>query len=228
MLIKEIEPIGTFGKSIVSETDSNELYEMIELPLRQACKILKDKGIETVMSSANKNNILCLGQRRLEKEDVCNQEFYLDSPTFEDIGRGYAWIMLNFDSLSCQNKELLFHLEQKKDKAGNKTGEKAIWFMRGSSSCFDIVAPSRNFQRQKSSENKKEKELSDKFEKRHIVLSYNDGYYPKRVVSIRMPINEKTTAEEVDVFFKNFARSFQNQEKEVKINQKEVLEMGEK
>ena len=136
--------------------------------------------------------------------------------------------MLNFDSLSCQNKELLFHLEQKKDKAGNKTGEKAIWFMRGSSSCFDIVAPSRNFQRQTSSENKKEKELSDKFEKRHIVLSYNDGYYPKRVVSIRMPINEKTTAEEVDVFFKNFARSFQNQEKEVKINQKEVLEMGEK
>lgn len=43
---------------------------MIELPLRQACVIFKEKGIETVMSSANKNNVLSRNKKRVEREDV--------------------------------------------------------------------------------------------------------------------------------------------------------------
>lgn len=227
MLIKEIEPIGIFGQSVVNEANSDELIdEMLELPVREACRVFKEKGIETVMSSANKNNVLSEGQKRLEKEDVRDKEFYLNGPTFEDAGKGYAWIMLNFDSLSCQNKELLFHLEQKKNEDGKATGEKAIWFMRGRHDFFDIFAPSREYQKQKSFENKEEKALSDEFEKRHFVLSYACDYYPKRVVTIRMPISEQTTVEEVDDFFTNFARSFHTQEKQKE--QKKVLEMGEK
>lgn len=227
MFIKEIEPIGIFGQSVVNEANSDELIDqMLELPVRQACRVFKEKGIETVMSSANKNNVLSEGQKRLEKEDVRDKEFLLNCPTFEDAGRGYAWIMLNFDSLCCQNKTLLFHLEERKDEAGNATGEKAIWFMRGIHDFFNISAPSRRYQKQKPFEDKEEKALSDEFEKRHFVLSYNDDYYPKRVVTIRMPIGEQTTVEEVEDFFTNFVRSFYTQEKE--IEEEKVFEMSQK
>lgn len=228
MFIREIEPIGSLGQSVVNKENSDELIDkMLELPVRQACRVWKEKGIETVMSSANKNNVLREGKKRLEKEDVRDKEFYLDSPTFKDAGRGYAWIMLNFDSLSCQNKTLLFHLEQKKDEEGNAIGEKAIWFMRGSPTYLsDLFASQSKFQKQKSTENKEEKALSDEFEKRHFVLSYANDYYPKRVVVIRMPINEETTVEEVNDFFTNFARSFYTQEKE--IEEERVFETSEK
>ena len=185
MFIREIEPIGSLGQSVVNKENSDELIDkMLELPVRQACRVWKEKGIETVMSSANKNNVLREGKKRLEKEDVRDKEFYLDSPTFKDAGRGYAWIMLNFDSLSCQNKTLLFHLEQKKDEEGNAIGEKAIWFMRGSPTYLsDLFASQSKFQKQKSTENKEEKALSDEFEKRHFVLSYANDFNRKRTHS---------------------------------------------
>lgn len=57
MLIKEIEPINKPGVNLLQQDNtSNIIDELIELPLRKACKIFKQKGIETVMSSANKNN----------------------------------------------------------------------------------------------------------------------------------------------------------------------------
>lgn len=219
MLIKEIEPIGSFGKSVLEEENSDELIDkMVEFPLRQPCKTFKEKGIETVMSSANKNNVLSEGQKRIEKQDAIGGDF-------EYAGKGYAWIMLNFDSLSSKNKKLLFKLEKKKDKFGKPIGEKAIWFMRSTPLDY-LFASQGKYQKQKSHENRKEKVLSKEFNKRCIFLSYNSDYYPKRVIMIRMPINEQSTVEEVEDFFTNFARSFHSQEKQ---NKKEkVWEIEEK
>lgn len=126
MLISEIEPIDKVGINLLKRDNAETVIDqIIELPLRKACKIFLEKGIQTVMSSANKNNILPTGTAPTEKEDVYgdHQELQFPRPSFEDAGRGYAWIMLDFDSLSDENKDYLFALEEKKN------GEKAIWFI---------------------------------------------------------------------------------------------------
>lgn len=33
--------------------------------------------------------------------------------TFKSEGKGYAWIMINFSTLSDENKQILFSLEKK-------------------------------------------------------------------------------------------------------------------
>lgn len=94
--IKDIKPNASIGRNLLKAEDGDEIIDlMIEKPLRKACKIFRNKGIETVMSSANRKNVLPYGVKPTEKEDVRGREYYLDSPTYEDAGKGYAWIMLN-------------------------------------------------------------------------------------------------------------------------------------
>lgn len=125
--ISEISPIKEFGINLIKEGNANEIIDQIvEEPLRKVCKQLNNKGIETVMSSANKNNLLKQEEKVLEREDVEGKEFLLDAPTCESAGRGYAWIMINFSNLSDENKETLFSLLQSKDSKGVNIGEKII------------------------------------------------------------------------------------------------------
>ena len=73
MLITNIEPIDKWGKNLLNEEEhtAEELIDtIIEEPLRAACKIFREKGIQTVMSSANKNNVLKEGEQPVEKHDV--------------------------------------------------------------------------------------------------------------------------------------------------------------
>ena len=49
------------------------------------------------------------------------------------------------------------------------------------------------------------------FEKRHIVLLYPWNDSSTEAVFWRMPINERTTVEEVEQYFVNFAEHFKNQ-----------------
>ena len=224
MLISEIEPIDRYGQNflIIDKSINTLIEENIELPLQKACRIFYDKGIETVMSSANKNNLLKPGERPLEKEDVRDQEFFTDRATFEDAGKGYAWIMINFDTLSDENKDMLFRLESKVDKNGEKTGEKLVWFVqpfRVTNIAYMIktgqftkkfVASALSEQEMKLYENLEVDERLAEFEKRRIGLMYN-GRYPINTVILRMPINEKSTVEEVEEFFVNFTKLFKLQ-----------------
>ena len=205
MLIRDIKPIDRFGTNLLKANNPDELIkELIELPLQKPCAIFKEKGIETCMSSANANNIMPFGKRRIEKEDVFGkgQEWFYPRPTFEDAGRGYAWIMLNYNSLSKANKNFLLSLEQKKGKKGEMIGDKAIWFVEPSIVMFGCLndKESQDFE-------------GEEFKKRRIILSYNDRYADQSVF-LRMPINNRTTVEEVEDFFTQFAKSFETQVRE--------------
>lgn len=209
MLIREIEPNDYRGINLLNIEKPESLMErIIEPPLVNACKIFKDKGIETVMSSANKNNVLKPGEKAKEKEDVYGngQQWFLNHPTYEDAGRGYAWIMLNFQTLSEANREWLFSLEERKSENGEPIGEKAIWFIEPNN--FSIF-------------NSKKGVDSSKFNEKKIILGYNDGLYPRQTVILRMPITETTTSQEVDEYFSTLAETFISQVPEKK---KEVLE----
>ena len=202
-LIKDIEPNGSFGRNLLKEKNPDEIIDaIVEEPLRKACKIFRSKGIETVMSSANKNNVLKPGEKPKEKEDVIGREMYLNRPTFEDAGRGYAWVMLNYNSLSPQNKDMLFLLEQRKDPNGENIGERIVWFI------YDWVGKLLSFD---SLDNKSEAEK--RFDARSFALAYNDRY-PDRTVILRMPVTEETTVEEVERHFVQLAELFKQQELE--------------
>lgn len=214
MLIKDIEPIDKVGINLLNQDDTlNLIDEIIELPLRNACKIFKQKGIETVMSSANKNNILPSGVKPTEKEDVAGMYLFDPSPTFEDAGKGYAWIMLNFDNLSNANKDLLFSIEE-------NGGEKTIWFVHPftlGNLDYQIRVGKYTYEQLRTYLNEDEipqgieyDERLAKFESKHIVLGYS-GRYPTNTVIVRMSINEQTTVEEVEEYFESFAKGFNNQ-----------------
>lgn len=205
--ISEISPIKEFGINLIKKGSANEIIDQIvEEPLRKACKELKDKGIETVMSSANKNNLLKEGEKALEREDVRGQEIFLDAPTYESAGRGYAWIMLNFSNLSDENKEVLFSLEQSKDSNGVKIGEKIVWFVKDCSFMYFF---------NKGQSNKIKNSLDKKFEEHSFVLHYNSDRYPKKVVLLRMPINKETTVIDVERYFEKLTEKLKQQQIEI-------------
>ena len=230
LLIKDIKQIDKRGQNLLKEDNENAerlIDEIIELPLRNACKIFREKGIRTLMSSANEINVLKEGEKPTEKEDVYGscQQYSKDRPTYEEAGKGYAWIMLDFDTLSDENKDFLFSLEERKGKNGEKIGEKAIWFLHP---CeignieFQLRAGILDYDLLKEIMPEKEipqniqvdKRLAE-FEKRHIVLAYHWGMYPLQTVILRMPVNQESTVEEVESYFSKFAESFRSQVVEI-------------
>lgn len=219
MLIKEIEAIGEASVSLLDDS-SDIIDRIIELPLREACRVFRDKGIETVMSSANKTNLVGDGEKVIEKEDIGNNPF--ETHMFYEAGVGYAWIMLNFETLSDENKALLFDLEQEKDEVGNWVGQRRIWFVHPSEMSGNIEYGLKigkfNYDYLKMCLPEDEIpygiEVDDtliEFEKRHITLLYPWTDSSQSAVFLRMPINSETTVEEVDKYFVEFAKSFYNQ-----------------
>lgn len=211
--IKDVSPNQGVGINLLNSNDADEIIDqMIEEPLREACRIFKGKNIETVMSSANRENVLKPGEKPKEKEDVRIQT--IDGPNFEDTGRGYAWIMLNYETLSSENKELLFSIEGTKNEAGEKIGEKLVWFIKPSNSLI--------MSQMKRELAKIEKDDSlKKFEEHAFVLEYS-GMYPYRTVMLRMPLTEETTVGEVETYFSELASRFQEQEIEKQGENKEI------
>lgn len=95
ILVKDIEPIKFDGEIDIS--DEMALYMCIEFPVRNACMMLNEMGINTLMSSANKTDV----ESRNQKIDA----FQNRSGEHFNIGNGYAWIMIDWESLSQDNKQ---------------------------------------------------------------------------------------------------------------------------
>lgn len=94
-LILDVEPIGFDGQI---KLDDMSLYMCIERPVRETCKALSDKGIMTLMSSANANDV----KTRYTKIGMYR---HLRGDEHFNIGNGYAWVMIDWASLSQENKQ---------------------------------------------------------------------------------------------------------------------------
>ena len=192
MLVSEIKKIGKVGKNLLDNKNAEEIIEIIiEKPLQKACKECKEKNIETVMSSANKNNIVRKNKKRIDKKDVIEKIKQHKMQNFMQAGKGYAWLMLNYNTLSDKNKEIIFSLEE-------ELGEDAIWFVK--ENFTDSMNVIRNRLKMKPMIQKFDDKYTDKFQEKQLLLMYNNKY-PTRNVFIRMPINENTKVEEVEEYF---------------------------
>lgn len=76
----------------------------IEKPIRNTCINLSKNGIKTLMSSANAENITNRDVR------VDEQRIYIGQNDAWTIGNGYAWIMMDWDELSNENKQYLISI----------------------------------------------------------------------------------------------------------------------
>ena len=231
MYIKDVEPIGNVGEELLDKENAEEIIDkIIEEPLKKPIKSFYKKGIRTIMSSANKNNVVPKGGKPKKKKDVSgnSQYLFLDGPTFEDAGIGYAWIMIDFDTLSVENKEILLKLEERKDEKGNKVGEEAVWFVHPTimgnidyqmkTGRFNYSLLGHTAKDEEPIEIVKEDPQYVRFEDKAIILKYNNRY-PVNTVVLRMPVNDETTVEKVEEYFCKIAELMKSQKtKEVENN----------
>jgi hypothetical protein len=194
MLVSEVKRIGKVGKNLLENKNAEEIIEIIiEKPLQKACKECKQKNIETVMSSANKKNVVKDDKKILHKKDVVEKIKQHKMQNFMQAGKGYAWLMLNYNTLSNKNKEIIFSLEE-------KLGEEVIWFVK--ENFTDSMNVIRKHLRIKPIVQKFDDKYADRFKDKQLLLMYNNKY-PTRNVFIRMPIDENTKVEEVEEYFSN-------------------------
>lgn len=193
MLVSEVKSKFIKGNDLLDNSDPDKVIEaIIEKPLQKACKEFRLKNIETCMSSANKKNILKDSSKRVSKSDILYGMEHHKLQTFLKAGKGYAWVMVNYNSLSNENKEILFNLK-------DELGEDIVLFANPSFANFykklqkklgynDVVLSTGD-------------KYDEVFEKNKIVFMYNTNMYPGRSVFIRMPIDEKTSVEDVENYY---------------------------
>lgn len=202
MLVKEVKPIGKIGKKLLENKDADKIIEtIIEKPLQKACKRFKNMNIETSMSSANRNNIVKKNKTRVNKQDVIEKRKTSKWQTFLRAGKGYAWIMLNYNTLSDENREVLFDMEE-------QLGEDSVWFVQ--SNYTEFINSIRKLFKLKPIEEKYNDKYAEKFKEKQLILMYNNRY-PKRSVFIRMPIFDETRVEDVENYFDKIIDRFKIQ-----------------
>lgn len=192
MLISEVNPIGKIGKNLLENKNAEEVIKtIIEKPMQKACLACKQKNIETSMSSANRKNISKNRSNRINKKDVEQKLAQNKTQTFLEAGKGYAWLMINYNTLSDENRKMLFNIEE-------TLGEDAVWFVK---SCYvETMNKLRKIFKLKPLVEIFDDTYANEFKQKQLVLMYNNKY-PRRSVFIRMPINETTTVGEVETYF---------------------------
>ena len=145
------------------------------------------------MSSANKNNIIKKGKERINKKEVIEDAKKHKIQSFTEVGKGYAWLMINYNTLSDENRKILFELEK-------ELGEDTIWFVK--SNYVDAMNAIRKRLKMKLMVETFNDKYADEFKKRQLLLMYNNNY-PRRCVFIRMPIDEDTKVGDVEEYFSN-------------------------
>ena len=205
MKIKDIRRDKSNYKKINDETDIDEI---IERPLREAVKDLFRKNIITIMSSANEINVQWL--------DENGNNMYQTREDFDAIkysyGEGFAYIILDYDSLSDKNKKIIDDLynelnPQEEQQIYTKPitaeqsykGNKRIIY-----AIHQVENPGHAWQI--DSENTlglltgTGAEVSDMDFMRKSNFVYTTPYTERSVI-IRYPVNEETEEGEVEEFF---------------------------
>ncbi len=187
--VTDIEPIWAKYVPIYSEED---LKDVVELPLLNACKDLFRKNIRTIMSSCNKFNIIGLDKYAEDKEEGQNMKFKYS------YGEHYAWIMIDYDSLSEENKSVLANYRSQQE-------DRFLYSIKYDDALKDS---SLDFK-----ENYKE--------------SLYTPHHKDRIIVMRYPLSKDTTGKEVNDYFVSITSSLKPQKEELDRKEEERYKLFE-
>lgn len=173
----EIKPIWEDYVPVLREDD---LDEIIELPLLNACKELYRKNIITIMSSCNMFNIK--GFDSYTQDVEMNQHL---KKTYA-IGEKHAWIMLDYDSLSEENKKIMAEYYKKEE-------ENFIYSVENHDDYNDAPADFKE-------------KCKDSMDMPH---------YKKRAIILRYPLTKNTTTKEVNDYYLSICQSLKPQQEKL-------------
>ena len=222
MKIKDIRRDKSNYKKINDETDIDEI---IERPLREAVKDLFRKNIITIMSSANEINVQWLDE---DGNNMYQTREDFDATKYS-YGEGFAYIILDYDSLSDKNKKTIDNLynelnSQEEQQIYTKpiTTEQSY---KGNKRIIYAIHQVENPEHawQIDSENTlglltgTGAEASDIDFMRKSNFVYTTPYTERSVI-IRYPVNEETEEEKVEEFFSSICSKLETQERRISIN----------
>ena len=212
ILVKYIEPIRFDGE--IDIADEMALYMCIESPVRNACMSLNEMGITTLMSSANKIDVESRNQKIDRFQNYGGEHF--------NIGNGYAWIMIDWETLSQDNKQKLIMLnngtipielsdKEKTNLVHNCEINNFIVSQKELVSFFQIISVrllsigDRSLLKLEtnSEEEKYFEQNRHGYVCNNSLCNHGDNY---RTVVIRYPLDESTTISQVDNYFKNIIK----------------------
>lgn len=244
ILVKDVEPIIYNGNISFDDPISYDIC--IESPVRNACKILNSLGIKTIMSGCNKNNVNSKNKpssdnllfsraiklnlaAELKNKKVYDTKYGVGNDYF--FGNGFAWIAIDWDKLSEENKEILIGLNNGTEPvaicengvSALKDNCKVNDTISSQSILFDFfetisITPSRPFEEPLSIYRRFNNLLEKKdnydiiYDGISSILVNNNSFYKNgihyRTAILKYPINENTTIEEVDQYFCCLLRKF--------------------
>lgn len=223
MKIKDIKRDKSNYKTIKSEKDIDEI---IEAPLRDPIKEFNRKNIITIMSSANEINVKWLDE---DGNDMYQTKRDFDAVKFS-YGNGFAYIILDYDSLSDENKAIMNKLYDELNPSEIKsTYEKPITaeqtYKGNKRIIYAVHQKEIPFHAWKidseetyqllthEPEDNTEKEF---FERSNFVYTTP---YSERSVIIRYPVTEETQDKDVEKYFLEICSRLKEQEKRFTIDE---------
>ena len=222
--IMEVEPNFADGSKKFREDDTTCYDLFIEYPVREACKrLLEEKGIRTIMSSANKEDAERAGTKEKEGEQLFigpNQHF--------NIGNGYAWIMFDFDELTSDNKDIVIGLnkgdipielsEEAKKRFEKNCVSNGVSIDQGELVKFyRVIHQSCSYLAQRWETPFESRPRNPYFEARQNILINNNSLAchgkDYDAVVLRYPIDESTSVDEIIGYYNRVIDLFKDKEK---------------
>jgi len=190
--IRDIKPIGFEPGAPINE---KSIETFIEPPLIEPIRKMNEMGIKTVGSGANKNNT---------KDSVHRIN---NVPVPYDFGNHHAFIVMDFDKLSSENKQKIeelyneFNLEKSESEFYN--GKIVIYGITSGETGATMDCYKHLKLGERELYDQRTKEVDEFFfENRDYIIATN---FPERVVILRCPIDENTKSESVTNYFDGFA-----------------------
>lgn len=221
LLVKDVQPINFDGE--ISLEDEVTLDVCIELPVRESCRTLNDLGIITLMSSANREDVKRKDEKVQQLTNFQNEHY--------NIGNGYAWIMIDWQSLSEENKKIIIGLNSGQESIVLSEKDR-IRFIHNCE--VNNISPNQSelikfFEVYDFRVLERNRSLIGKLDQtcdEDIYFDANRQGYgcinslcnhgtDYRTVVLRCPIDEETTIADVNSFFNSIIKKFKKQNKNI-------------
>lgn len=207
--VTEIARIGLQENQTLTE---NNIERIVELPLVEAVKNLYSKNIQTLMSSCNEMNVSWID------EDGKNKWLdYYQVPDLFTYGNGYAYIMINYDVLSDENKHVIQELfetlndtQEGKVQNGTYEGNKKVVVGFNPPLLYSLFKGPSSFKGAKIDEAAYYEEMAktnDEFFKEHADMVHTSTQ-KSRIVLLRYPVDKNTKISDVTNFFNKICQKF--------------------